>query len=59
VIVAMTVELAERGNWLITVERGNADHVQTLKLTDMEARQLAALLDIRGPVSVTFEDVTA
>lgn len=60
--VTMTVEPhsgpGQPVEWMVTIERGNARHVQVVYLTAMERAQLACLLD-NGTSSVTFVDVTA
>jgi hypothetical protein len=59
-VTAMTVEPLDDG-WFVTVEQGNGDSVQTLRLTKMERDQLACLLEMSSntpyPVSCEFVDV--
>lgn len=48
---AMTVESADDGMTLVTVERGNGDSIQAMKLTAQERGMLAGMLDsAEGPV---------
>jgi hypothetical protein len=53
----MTVERSDPGEWMVTVERGKADSVQVMFLSDMERAQLAALLSNESSLSVTFRDI--
>jgi len=57
---AMTLEPFASG-WLVTIEQGNGDVIQTIELTDWERMQLAGMLDMPpgsggGALHVQFMD---
>lgn len=52
---AMTVE-KRPGGWLVTVEQGNGDKIQTLELTSRERDFLGLMMSRGWPASVTFRD---
>jgi len=58
-VTAMTLERNGPG-WLVTVERGNGDSIQTMNLTLLEGAQLGMMLSGGNwaPLHVDFVDHT-